>query len=295
MGEATKLLLIEDNPGDARLIRELLAEATEQPFQLIHVDSLRAGLERLHGDNIGLVLTDLNLPDSRQLATFDTLHEQAPLVPIVVLTAIADDETGLAAVRRGAQDYLVKGGVDGPGLVTTLRHALERHQAHRDLLELAHEDHLTGLLNRRGFREAADRHDRQCGRTGQGYLLLFVDVNNLKSINDTSGHAAGDAALERVAEALRATFRASDVLGRWGGDEFVVIATKVDESDTDRLVSRLFDNTKQTYYYGSSTHQLSISVGAAYRPPEQTRSIDELIAEADAAMYRDRHHERNRR
>ncbi|MFB6286290.1 MAG: GGDEF domain-containing protein [Candidatus Bipolaricaulia bacterium] len=253
MGEATKLLLIEDNPGDARLIRELLAEATEQPFQLIHVDSLRAGLERLHGDNIGLVLTDLNLPDSRQLATFDTLHEQAPLVPIVVLTAIADDETGLAAVRRGAQDYLVKGDVDGPRLVTTLRHALERHQAQRDLLELAHIDHLTGLLNRRGFREAANQHDQLCSRSGQGYLLLFIDVNNLKSINDTAGHAAGDAALERVAEALSTTFRASDVLGRWGGDEFVVIATNVDESDTDRLVSRLLDNTKQICYHEKVT------------------------------------------
>lgn len=289
MGDATALLLIEDNPGDARLIHELLREATDRSFELTHVKSLQAGFRHLHNDAIGIILTDLNLPDSHQLATFDALYDQASHVPIVVLTSMADDQIAVEAVRRGAQDYLVKGAVDARGLVTALRHAVERHRAHRDLLKLAHVDELTGLLNRRGFREAALQHDRLCGRTGQGYLLLFIDVNNLKAINDTSGHVAGDATLERVAEALRTTFRASDILGRWGGDEFVVIATNVAKSDTERIVSRLLDNTNITCYAEPSIHPLSISVGSAYRSPEQTPSIDELIAAADAAMYGHRH------
>jgi len=295
MSAELSLLLIEDNPADSRLIRELLRDAGDGDgvFHLENAASLQAGLARLADGDVDVVLTDLNLPDSAQLDTFLALKSGAPHVPIVILTTLTDDAFALDAVRRGAQDYLVKGEVDGPELIDALRFAIERHQAQHQLQRLAHVDELTGLYNRRGFREAAEQHDRLCGRTGDGYLLFFVDVDGLKAVNDAAGHAAGDRVLARVAAALRNTFRTSDILARWGGDEFVAIATHVAKHDADRITTRLLDHINRNDEHDRPAHPPSISVGFAYRSAEQTQNLDELIAQADRAMYQGRRRGRN--
>ena len=127
-----KVLLVEDNPGDARLIGEMLS-AGDDLFELIHVGDLSAGLERLYAGGIDVILLDLLLPDSRGLATFSKAHVSAPQVPIIVLTGLGDEEVGVQAVREGAQDYLVKGEVDGHLLVRSVRYAIERKREEEDL------------------------------------------------------------------------------------------------------------------------------------------------------------------
>ena len=129
------VLLIEDNPGDARLIRELLADSQRAPFHLECVDRLATGLKRLTGEGIDVVLLDLSLPDSQGLDTFNTTHAQAPHLPIIVLTGLADEELAVAALREGAQDYLVKGQVDGNLLSRAVRYAIERKRAEEALQE----------------------------------------------------------------------------------------------------------------------------------------------------------------
>ena len=124
-----KILLIEDNPGDARLIREMLADAGGQGFAIEWVSRLAEGLERLGRGGIDLVLLDLGLPDSQGLDTFIKAHAQAPHVPFVVLTGLADETLGLTAVRKGAQDYLFKDGTDPHLLLRAIRYATERKQA----------------------------------------------------------------------------------------------------------------------------------------------------------------------
>jgi signal transduction histidine kinase len=122
------ILLIEDNPGDARLIREMLAEAPVFEHQLTWTDTLARGLASLSEGNVDVVLLDLSLPDSHGLVTFSAVRDHAPVVPIVVLSGSIDEETALAAVHEGAQDYLVKGRVDGYLLARSLRYAIERKQ-----------------------------------------------------------------------------------------------------------------------------------------------------------------------
>lgn len=124
-----KILLIEDNPGDARLIQEMLADAGGQGFTIEWVSRLADGLERLGRGGIGLVLLDLGLPDSQGLDTFIKAHAQAPQVPFVVLTGLADETLGLTAVRKGAQDYLFKDETDPNLLLRAIRYATERKQA----------------------------------------------------------------------------------------------------------------------------------------------------------------------
>lgn len=126
-----KVLLIEDNPGDARLIRELLSESTSHQFVFEHIDRLTKGLERLSKGNVDVVLLDLHLPDSQGIATFETAYKHAQNVPIVVLTGLSDAEVAVKAVHNGAQDYLVKGQVDSNLLVRAILYAIERKQIDR--------------------------------------------------------------------------------------------------------------------------------------------------------------------
>ena len=124
-----KALLVEDNPGDSRLIREMLAEARGVTFELKHVDRLQAALEQLAEEGIDVVLLDLGLPDSGGLETLSKTYAQAPKVPVVVLTGLHDETLGAQAVNKGAQDYLVKGQIDGSLLVRAICYAIERKQA----------------------------------------------------------------------------------------------------------------------------------------------------------------------
>ncbi|HEY0071860.1 MAG TPA: response regulator, partial [Chloroflexia bacterium] len=128
---SSTILLIEDNPGDARLIRELLREAGPA-FRLEHKDRLSAGLERFAEGDIDAVLLDLSLPDSHGLETLSKMHALAVGAPILVLTGLNDEALGFEAVQQGAQDYLVKGQVDAPLLVRSIRYAIERKQAEEE-------------------------------------------------------------------------------------------------------------------------------------------------------------------
>jgi PAS domain S-box-containing protein len=132
--KATRVLLVEDNPGDARLIQEMLREAGEG-YQLEWVPQLSDGLERLARGEIDLVLLDLGLPDSQGVDTFIRAFSHAPQVPFVVLSGLDDETIAVTAVREGAQDYLVKGQVDGSLLVRAMRYAGERKRAEEAVRE----------------------------------------------------------------------------------------------------------------------------------------------------------------
>ena len=138
-----ELLLIEDNPGDALLIEEMLSEVKGFPFTFDHVARLSEGLERMASGTVGVALLDLSLPDSHGLETVARAHAQSPGVPIVVMTGLDDEETGIAAVKMGAQDFLVKRQLDGNLLVRSLRYAVERKRAEEQARR--HQEHITAL------------------------------------------------------------------------------------------------------------------------------------------------------
>jgi len=139
-GRRIRALLIEDDPGDARLIELMLREADDQSFEVRHVERLEDGLRELGNGGIDVVLSDLSVPDSHGLETFQRLHARAPHVPIIVLSGLNDATVALSAVHQGAQDYLIKGEVDGQLLARSMRYAIERkrmsEQLHRYAAEL---------------------------------------------------------------------------------------------------------------------------------------------------------------
>ncbi len=131
--KSIKILLIEDNPGDARLIQEMLVEARDIQFDLKSVERLSRGIDYLTAEGFDMVLLDLSLPDSYGIETFTRLHSIAPKIPTIVLTALDDESTAVRAVREGAQDYLVKGQVDTNLLVRSVRYAFERYKAEKTI------------------------------------------------------------------------------------------------------------------------------------------------------------------
>jgi DNA-binding response OmpR family regulator len=124
-----RILLIEDNPGDARLIQELLAEANGRRFEVVWCNNLVRGLDRLSAADIAALMLDLSLPDSQGKETLAQVRAAAPGLPIVVLTALDDEELGQELVQAGAQDYLIKGQITAILLGRAIRYAIERKRA----------------------------------------------------------------------------------------------------------------------------------------------------------------------
>jgi diguanylate cyclase (GGDEF)-like protein len=290
-----RILLIEDNPADARLIREFIAEVQTAEVVLEWKDTLAKGLQDLSQSDFDAVLLDLSLPDSRGLDTFFKIHERSPTAPILILTGIQDEKLAVEAVRQGAQDYLVKGQVDGNLLVRAINYAIERHhllaeleKARQEAQRLTLIDDLTGLYNRRGFFTLSQQQWRLSKRNKQGFTLLFCDLDNLKAINDQYGHQAGDQALTRIAKLLTATFRESDIIARMGGDEFAILAIEADPHRSEILVNRLKSSLDELNKKAETGKQLSLSIGCALFDPETPQSIEEVLAHADAQMYQEK-------
>ena len=135
MEQPIKVLLIEDSPTDARLLRIFLGESTTHQFDIAHVDRLAHGMDRIGREDFDVILSDLLLPDSQGIQTFERLEAHVQDVPIIVLSGSDDENLAITAVREGAQDYLVKGRIDSHSLVRSITYAIERHRVERRLQE----------------------------------------------------------------------------------------------------------------------------------------------------------------
>ncbi len=163
--------------------------------------------------------------------------------------------------------------------------ALENARLYSRIERLATLDELTGLYNRRGFFLLAEQHLQVARRISSDVLLVFIDVDQLKRINDTFGHKEGDQALVQTAEALRATFRAADILARISGDEFAVLAYSTKNLGAEMLMERLAHEIDHINARNKHPFVLSLSAGYTAWSPLNPISLDELLARADAQMY----------
>jgi len=133
--DPTIVLLVEDNPGDARLVREALNGGHGMRFRLEYADHLAVGLERLRRPGVHVVLLDLSLPDSQGVDTIMRLHQEAPDIPIIALSGIQDERVIEGAVRNGAEDFLVKGSFSGDLLARAIGYAIDRRKAREELAQ----------------------------------------------------------------------------------------------------------------------------------------------------------------
>jgi diguanylate cyclase (GGDEF)-like protein len=179
-------------------------------------------------------------------------------------------------------------------VVETLRDMTVQKEAQVALERLASHDALTGIANRRNFDETLEREWRRCRRDAQSLALLMLDVDYFKPYNDTFGHPAGDVCLQRVAQALaQVPLRASDLVARYGGEEFAVILPNASLQGAREVAERLRAAVWQMALPGVAA-PVSVSIGVACLPATPEASPEQLMALADAALYRAKHEGRNR-
>lgn len=285
--EGIRLLLIEDNPGDVRLLKEMLKELSG--FDMEQEGTLSAGLSRLTKDGFGLLLLDLGLPDSQGLETIRRAVAAMPGLPIIVFTGLDDEEVGVKAIQAGAQDYLVKGQVSPQLLGRTMRHALERKRLEAEIQRLATTDTLTGIANRRKFYEILDREISKSKRYGTSFSLIMYDLDHFKTVNDVFGHDTGDEVLKRVAHVVEQNIRKEDVHARWGGEEFMVLTPS--QMAAAMALSEKLRSKIEAHEFGP-VEKVTVSLGVTkFEPGDDAAS---LVRKADEALYMAKQKGRNR-
>jgi serine phosphatase RsbU (regulator of sigma subunit) len=284
--KTVRILLIEDNPGTARLIRESLSEAPGAAFELQHADRLQAGLKILAQGGIDLILLDLSLPESWGINTLLKVREAAPAVPVIVLTGLDDETDAVTAVQEGAQDYLVKGQVTGSLLVRSIRYAIERsrrRQAERALRATKEEFRIAQEIQQKLFPSSPPALSGldiggatfPAEATGGDYFdyIKMLDDSWGIVVGDVAGHGFGPALLMAEARAyLRAlAWTHSDVC------KILTLANRllVDDIAEDHFVTLFFGQLHprtRTFVYASAGHPEGYILDAAGQVKHQLKS-----------------------
>lgn len=288
-----RVLLVEDNPADARLIREYFKELRETPFLVSDADCVAVAIDHIAERHFDVILLDLSLPDSHGLETLHSMHTHAPNMPLIVLTGLDDDELALTAMRYGAQDFLIKGKFDIHLLNRTIRYTIERKRAQAEIKKLAYYDMLTGLPNRVLFADRLKQAIVMAERDNRDVALLFLDLDHFKNVNDSIGHTYGDRLLKISADRIQHCLRNSDTVARIGGDEFVVILPLVSGAeDVSKVAGKILDTLRKPVQFEEYEIYTSASIGISMFPTDGT-SVDDLLKNADIAMYQAKEGGRN--
>src|SRR5580700_1260141 len=282
-GVPIRILLVGE-AKDACRLRGLLDTEDSTHFHIAHVSNLELVAERLTSDPVDVLLLELGSKQRQGRAYVQAARAAAPGAPLVILADFEDEPLAVEALREGVQDILAKMRLDGPSLVRALRYSIERHRLQKNLQNLTLIDDLTGLHNRRGFLALAEQHLRMIQREGAA-LLIYLDLDDLKLINDSYGHLEGNRALIVTANVLRACFRQSDILARLGGDEFCVLMTDAVLDSAQQVRKRLQQRSDFINALSSWKFRLSLSVGIADVPVVHQPSLDQLLRIADTHMY----------
>jgi len=287
-----RVLLVEDNPGDARLIKEMLASPAYYgvTYQLSQVENLSVAVQVCSINPIEVILLDLNLPDSTGMETLESLNGLFPQIPIVVLTGLNDSELTMQSVQHGAQDYITKEECTSQLLTRVIHYAIERKRIEAQLKYLATHDFLTGLPNRALFYDRLGLATKRTNRRNTGGLnwkaaIMIMDLDNFKQINDSLGHECGDKVLRELAPRLRGCLRQSDTVARLGGDEFAFVLEGIlDQTDAMLVAQKVLKSLNEPAIPDAGENPLSASIGVSIFP-NHAEDIDTLISYADRAMY----------
>ncbi len=295
------MLLVDDDSDYCKVFAISLKTDRRVSFKIETAHTLESARKLLQTKNFQLVLLDLGLPDSQGLATFEKIATAHPEVACVILSGTDDEALSLEAVKKGAQDYVVKGDVRGDMLVRILLYALERHHQKQKMEELNERleklsflDPLTQLLNRRGLQRVLSRELEISGREGTNLSVILLDLDNFKPINDAFGHAVGDIVLQEISKILKATVRSTDYVSRVGGDEFIILLpnTRLAEGVHFSERIRLAISQAGVIVAGGQTVKATASLGVV-NANKRTGSVDSLLEVTHAALAKSKRSGKN--
>jgi diguanylate cyclase (GGDEF)-like protein len=275
-----RILVVDDDS----LILETLREGLSSRGYLCEtaVDATTA-LEVISKRHFHSIVIDINLPDINGFELTGKVKKLIPDVAVIIMTGFIEDFSYDDAMQAGASDFIKK-----PFSVKELIVRIEYAKKHETLYRISLHDELTGLFNRRGFFTLAEHLLKQAKRNQEGLYMLYADLDDLKSINDTLGHQKGDWALIDAANVLKENFRDSDIIARMGGDEFVVMPIGKRGDNVELIINRLQTAVEMDNLRSNREYKLSMSTGIAYFSAWSPCTIDELLSQADKSMYKEK-------
>lgn len=271
-------------PADAAALTEAVVLAGAGRIQVDRVVGLGRALERLKDHPAALVLLQARHFDVARVALGELRHAQ-PALPVILLTAAADPDAAVVAVRAGAEDCLGLDTATGPAIVRAVCCALERTSHAAALRTQAVTDALTGLPNRHALQQAIGHALAMARRKARAVAVLFVDLDGFKDVNDVHGHDAGDRVLQELARRFAARTRDMDTVARLGGDEFVVVMEDLDDGRSAATVAaKLLAAAAAPIDLQGRTVSVTASIGIAVVPGDGLDAVA-LLRHADTAMY----------
>jgi two-component system cell cycle response regulator len=286
-----QVLVVDDSPVYRKLIEHTLEDGGYAP---LFAKNGREALKLYAQHAPAIVITDWMMPDFSGPELCERIRGDAQRLYtyIIVLTSISKKDNVVKGLAAGADDYLTKPFDPGELLarIGVGRRTIGLHreiEAKNKLLdEMAHTDSLTGLPNRRAIEEWAARQLRGAARHGFALWVALADLDTFKNINDSYGHDAGDQVLQKFAEVLRENTRASDISGRMGGDEFLLVMTHLDEKNTRLTVERLRGQfAALKFSFGGDIVSVTASFGIAGFQGKEPPDFLKLVRQTDKALY----------
>jgi diguanylate cyclase (GGDEF)-like protein len=320
------ILVVDDRPTNRDLFATILGYGGHH---IVEASDGPEALELARNEIPDLIISDILMPimDGFTLARRIRTDPLLAKIPIIFQTAHYLTEEVRRLALECSVDHILSKPIDPQQLLQTVNETLkhpptpsnlpqtrefqkkhlqlladklyqkvtELEQANIRLHKLSLTDELTGINNRRGFMIHAEELLKFARRAGYQLCILYLDLDHLKHINDTFGHAAGDDALRDTALILMRTFRESDIIARLGGDEFAVLALDTSGTHVETIQRRLESNLDEHNAQADHSYVLSLSMGVIPVDLNSNLTTDELLAQADAALYVNKQHKKNQK
>jgi two-component system, cell cycle response regulator len=298
--EQIKILVADDSPVYRKLV-----EQTLQPdqYSILFANGGRNALELFNRHQPALVIADWNMPDLSGIEVCRQIRASAKdsSTYVIIATSASEKDKVVEGLEAGADDYLTKpfhpkellARVEVGRRLIELQQQIESQN--RILKDLALTDALTGLPNRRAVEDWAKGQLSAAVRHGFSLWVVIADLDNFKVINDTHGHDAGDTVLREFAGILKKRIRNSDICGRTGGEEFIMIFTHAEECNVGIVVARILRELREhEFSFGGKPVQVTASFGIAGFQGKGMPDFAKLVSQADAALYAAKRGGRNR-
>lgn len=298
-----KILLVEDSATLRFAMRNYIIDAGHEPLL---ARSGEEALQLLENTPVDMIIMDVEMPGLNGFETTRLIREwlAGHWIPIIFVTGLNEDENYREGIEAGGDDYLIKP-VSFMIIKAKIR-AMERiaemrdqlHRLNSELEALSQLDSLTHIYNRRTFNELAQQQWSLAKRHQQPISALMIDVDHFKLFNDHYGHPAGDACLKKVTQAIKSCLhRSADILGRYGGEEFIVLLPETDAKGAMRVaqaIAEAIESIQMRHDVSPSSNLVTASIGGATCLRTTGHDLEELIKNADRALYKAKRAGRNR-
>jgi two-component system cell cycle response regulator len=297
--ESFKIVVVDDSPVYRKLVEGVLAQ---ERYAVSFAKNGHEALKALTEQRPALVITDWEMPDISGLELCQKIRdEHESYTYVILLTGNSEKDRVIEGLAAGADDYLTKPFHSGELLarVAVGRRMVELHwqvrEKNRQLRELALTDSLTGLPNRRALEEWGRRALNGAARHRYPFWIVLADLDHFKLVNDNYGHESGDVVLKKFADLFRRHTRSSNICGRIGGEEFVTVLTHVDEAGVQIAMERFRQQLQEEQFpHDGNVIRMTASFGIAGFQGERAPTFEELLRNADAALYEAKRKGRNR-